>query len=143
MQWYLWVKAFHLIFVVAWFAGLFYLPRLFVYHSTTTDEAGATRFKVMEHKLMHVIMIPAMAGTIGLGILLTVLNWSALQAQVWLWVKLVIVFLLVGFHEFCRATVRRFATDSNTRDESFFRKVNELPTAALITIMILAVVKPF
>jgi protoporphyrinogen IX oxidase len=140
---YLWLKAFHLIGVVTWFAALFYLPRLFVYHVGTVDSAGRERFKVMEHKLYRVIMRPSMLVTVALGLWLLYLRWPAIAASGWLWVKLTGVLALLGYHHYCARLVRDFAADRNRHSERFYRVFNEAPALLLIAIVVLAVVKPF
>lgn len=138
----LWIKAFHLIAVICWFAALFYLPRLFVYHAQTTDKAGSERFKIMQRKLYRGIMTPSMVATIGLGIWLLYLypGWLSMG---WMQVKLVLVFLLVVYHFACRTFMRQFASDQNQYSHVFYRWFNEIPVIFLIAIVILAVVKPF
>ena len=138
-----WLRAVHLVFVVTWFAGLFYLPRLFVYHAMTDDAAGSERFKVMERKLFRGIMTPSAILTILLGTALLQTGWDAYRETGWLWTKLIIVALLVGYHMYCGALINAFADDRNTHTHTFYRWFNELPLVFLITIVALAVVKPF
>lgn len=140
---YLWLKAVHIIGVVCWFAGLFYLPRLFVYHSAAADSAGRERFKVMEGKLYRVIMRPSMVISLLFGIWMLVLGWSAFAASGWLWLKLLGVVLLLGYHHYCARLVRMLARDENPHSERFYRIFNEAPALLLILIVILVVVKPF
>lgn len=140
---YLWLKAAHIIGVVCWFAAMFYLPRLFVYHATTEDEAGNARFKIMEGKLYRVIMRPSMIITVLFGLWILVLGWDAFSHSVWLWLKLAGVVVLLGYHHYCGRLLRAFAADQNTHSERFFRMFNELPVLLLIAIIILVVVKPF
>ena len=139
----LWIKAFHVIFVVTWFAALFYLPRLFVYHATATDKPGIERFKLMERRLYRGIMTPSAALTAVFGVWLVILYWDAYADAIWLWVKIAGVFALYAYHGYCGRLVRRFANDKNTRSETFFRWFNEVPTVLLFLIAILVVVKPF
>lgn len=139
----LWIKAFHVIAVVCWFAGLFYLPRLFVYHSTTTDDAGHERFIVMARKLYRGIMWPSMLATLALGIWLLILEWSAWRGQGWIHAKLTLVALLVVYHLCCGVFRVQLAERRCRRSPLFFRIFNELPVLALIAIVILVVVKPF
>ena len=142
---YLWIKALHIIAVIAWMAGMLYLPRLFVYHADA--EPGSTQsetFKVMESRLMRVIINPAMgvAFLLGLALLLTpgVVDWSA----GWIWVKLAAAVLgLGGFHGMLSRWRKDFEADRNTRPARFFRRVNEVPTVLMIVIVIMVVVKPF
>ncbi len=139
----LWIKAFHIIFVVMWFAGLFYLPRLFVYHAMTEDQAGIERFKVMERKLYRSIMTPSAALAAVFGVWLVALAWDAYANAAWLWVKVVLALALYGYHGYCGRLVRLFADDENVRSHRFYRWLNEAPAVLLVAIAILAVVKPF
>jgi putative membrane protein len=141
---YPWVKALHIISVIAWMAGLLYLPRLFVYHAAEPpgSPAGET-FKIMERRLMGAIMNPAMGAVYVFGILLAstpgVVDWSSL----WIYAKLLLVIgLTVAHHEMGRWR-KDFARDRNKRPQRFFRIVNEVPTLLMIGIVILVVVKPF
>lgn len=140
----LWVKAFHIIFMVTWFAGLFYLPRLFVYHAMSEDTASRERFKVMERKLYYGIMAPGAILTIGFGVWLLVdYAWTAWHAAGWLHVKLALVVLLIGYHLWCGKLLRDFARDRNRHSHRWYRVFNEVPVLFLIAIVILVVVKPF
>ena len=143
MTMYLWLKAFHIIFVVTWFAGLFYMPRLFVYHTSSTDEISRERFKVMQSKLYRIIMNPSMIATLVLGIWLFVESWQAYSVQVWIWLKIFLVFGLIGYHHYCLRIIKAFAEDRVIHSEKFFRIFNELPSLVLIVAVILVVVKPF
>lgn len=140
---YLWLKALHLIAVVAWFAALFYLPRLFVYHTETTDTAGNERFKIMERKLYRGIATPAMIATIVLGIAVLSTNAAGYMSQGWMHVKLLLVVLLLGYHFACGSLMKKFANDVNTRSHIFYRWFNEFPVLILVAIVILVIVKPF
>jgi putative membrane protein len=136
----LWVKALHIIFVVAWFAGLFYLPRLFVYHAQSRDPAAIETFKVMERKLYRGIMTPTMVLALGFG------AWLWLGYGVsggWLHAKLALVALLVAYHFWMGKLRLDFARDANARSHVFYRWVNELPLVLLVAIVLLVVVKPF
>jgi putative membrane protein len=136
----LWVKAFHIIFVVAWFAGLFYLPRLFVYHAMTDDTPGKERFKVMERKLYYGIMTPGGVLSIVLGL------WLWLGYGIggsWLYAKLAAVLVLIVYHLWCAKLLADFKHDRNTRSHVWYRWFNEVPTLLLLAIVVLAVVKPF
>lgn len=142
--WYLWTKSFHLIGVVAWMAGLFYLPRLFVYHCQV--EAGSAQselFKVMERRLLRAIMNPAMIWVWTFGILLVltpgVVDWGA----GWWWGKMLGILVLTWLHHDLALARKRFAEDRNTRSERAWRIMNEVPTLALILIVIMVIVKPF
>lgn len=145
---YEWVKVVHIIAVISWMAGMLYLPRLFVYHSTA--EIGSDKsetFKMMERKLLKVIINPAMAVAWLCG--LAMAYWTVedldswLDAPVWLYVKLGLVFLLSGFHGNLSKWQREFEADQNTRSEKFYRLVNEVPTVLMILIVIVIVIKPF
>jgi putative membrane protein len=137
----LWLKALHVIAMVTWFAGLFYLPRLFVYHSEATDEAGVARFEIMERRLFTLMCIGA-AATLVFGIAM-LLAYPAYLSMGWLRVKLLLVAVLLGYHYACYRYVRAFAQRRNTQTAAWFRLFNELPSVLLIAIVILAVVKPF
>jgi len=139
---YLWVKALHIIAMVCWFAGLFYLPRLFVYHAMSSDETSLQRFCVMERKLYRGIMNPSMIATVLLGGWLLYLNPAWLQMG-WLHAKLLLVVTLIGYHHACGAQLKRFARGENARSHVFYRWFNEAPVLLLLAIVILVVVKPF
>ena len=140
---YPWIKAAHLIAMVCWFAGLFYLPRLFVYHSDATDAAGRERFAVMESRLYRIIMNPAMIATLLFGIWALVETWQAYGAAAWLWTKIALVVLLIGYHHYCLRIMRNLAGGIPVPGDRFLRLFNEIPTAVLILVTVLAVVKPF
>jgi putative membrane protein len=137
----LWLKAFHVVFVVTWFAGLFYLPRLFVYHAVATDQVSLERFVVMERRLYGIVSIGA-ALAIGFGVAMLITQPAYLTLG-WLRTKLVLVVLLIGYHHSCRVLMRVLAEGRNTRSQKWFRMFNEAPSLLLIAIVILAVVKPF
>jgi protoporphyrinogen IX oxidase len=139
---YLWLKAFHIISVVAWMAGLLYLPRLFVYHAMAKAGSGqAETFKVMELRLYRFIMTPAMIATWVFGVALAVQGgWFTAG---WFHTKLALVIALSGLHGFLGSSRRRLAAGTDTRSPKFYRIVNEIPTVLLILIVVLAVVKPF
>jgi putative membrane protein len=138
-----WIKALHIIFMVTWFAGLFYLPRLFVYHAGATDRLSIDRFKVMERKLFWGIMTPGAVLTIASGLWLW-LGWlGAGPGPRWLHAKVVWVALLAGFHVWCWRLLRDFAAERNTKSHAWFRWFNEVPTIALFAIVLLVVLKPF
>ncbi len=139
---YLWLKALHIIAIVCWFAGLFYLPRLFVYHAMAEDEPSRERFKIMERKLYRGIMGPSMIATLVFGIWMLYLN-PAWLSQGWLHAKLTLVILLIGYHHACGSLLKRFARGETRRGHVFFRWFNEVPVLFLIAIVILVVVKPF
>lgn len=140
-----WAKTFHIIFMVTWFAGLFYLPRLFVYHTqVAADEtAGHQRFCTMERRLSILMSIGA-ALTIIFGAWTMWLYGAAwIAAATWLHAKLLLVIGLIGFHGWCQVQVKRFRQQRNTHSTNFFRKINELPTVFLVLIVILVEVQPF
>lgn len=140
----LWVKAFHLIFVVTWFSAMFYLPRLFVYHAMCEDEPGNARFKIMERKLYRGIMTPSAILTLVFGLwLLSFYSLEQIASMGWLHAKLTLVVLLFAYHGMCGRMVRQFANDQNQRSHRFYRLFNELPVLVLVAVIILAVVKPF
>jgi protoporphyrinogen IX oxidase len=138
----LWIKATHLIGIITWFAGIFYLPRLFVYHAMATDPVGIERFKIMERKLYRGIMWPSAILAVGSGVWLLALAWGTFSASAWLHIKLVLVAVLLGYHLYCGRLVGVFARDDNQRSHRFYRVFNEAPVLLLIAIVILAVVKP-
>jgi len=135
----LWVKAFHIIFMVTWFAGLFYLPRLFVYHASAQDETGLRRFEVMERRLFFIMSIGAI-GTVGFGLWL-MFGWFW-PAPPWLHVKLGLVVLLLIYHMYCYVLMRKFRLRLNRHGEHFYRWFNEFPSLLLVAIVVLVVVKP-
>ena len=140
---YLWFKALHIIAMVCWFAGLFYLPRLFVYHAMSEDPASHERFCVMERKLYRGIMNPAMMATVLFGGLMLWLNPTLFQGAGWLHAKLTLVAVLIGYHHACGRILRRFAAGENQRSHVWFRWFNEVPVIFLLAIVILVVVRPF
>jgi putative membrane protein len=137
----LWIKAFHIASMVTWFAGLFYLPRLFVYHAGATDGASLERFQVMERRLFAIMSIGA-AATVVFGVMMAVAAPVYLTMG-WFRVKLGLVVLLIAYHLFCYKFMRDFGHDRNTRSGKWYRGFNEVPSILLIAIVILAVVKPF
>jgi protoporphyrinogen IX oxidase len=147
----LWLKAFHIVGVVSWFAALLYLPRLFVYHAqiqspaapgaVIDDTLGNARFKIMERKLFMIMTIGAVVA-IGFGVSMLALAPDYLLMR-WLHVKLALVLVLVGYHGACLALLQQFAADRNSHSERWFRLFNELPALLLVAIVILVVVKPF
>ncbi len=137
----LWIKAWHVIFMVTWFAGLFYLPRLFVYHAVATDPTGIERFRIMERRLFILMTIGALL-TAFFGMWLVVINPALLDAG-WMRAKLVLVVLLIAFHAWLWRLMRDLAAGRNVRSERWYRLLNEVPSFALIGIVLLAVAKPF
>lgn len=138
----LWVKAFHIIFMVTWFAGLFYLPRLFVYHAMTTDQISLDRFKIMERKLYYGIMTPGAIFTILFGGWLLSNNFHGYMQMPWMHLKLTLVLLLVIYHLYLAKLLKAFKIDRNTHSHVFYRILNEIPVFLLAAIVILVVVKP-
>lgn len=139
---YLWIKAFHIVFIVTWFAALFYLPRLFVYHAMSEDRISVDRFKIMERKLYRGIMTPSAVLAVGFGLLLLWLNPGLLK-QGWLHVKLALVVALIVYHVWCGRLLKALRDDRNQRSHVWFRWFNEAPVLALVAIVVLVVVKPF
>lgn len=138
-----WIKAFHIIAMVAWFAGLFYLPRLFVYHAQAHDITSLERFKIMEHRLYYFIMLPAALLTVLLGVWLITYSTAYYLHAAWMQAKLVCVLLLSMFHLYCGKICRDFKQDKNKHSSLFYRFMNEFPTVMLISIILLAEIKPF
>ena len=142
--WYPWLKALHIIAVIAWMAGMLYLPRLFVYHCRAkSGSASSEMLKVMERRLLRAIINPAMGAAFVFGILLAatpgVVDWGA----AWIWLKLALVLAMTAVHGVLARWRRHFAADANRHSERVYRAVNEVPAALLIAIVILVVVKPF
>jgi protoporphyrinogen IX oxidase len=139
---YLWIKAFHVIAVIAWMAGMLYLPRLFVYHcDAPKGSIQSDTFKIMERRLLKAIINPAMIVTWVLGLILV---WQGgWYASGWLHAKVLLVLILSGVHGFLSRMVKDFAADRNTRPAKFYRLMNEIPTVLMIGIVILVIVKPF
>jgi protoporphyrinogen IX oxidase len=136
----LWLKALHVIAVVTWFAGLFYLPRLYVYHADATDAISTQRFEIMERRLFAIMTIGAAAAVFfGLAMLIASPGYLAMG---WLKLKLLFVALLIAYHVYCYKLLRDFANQSNRRSAKWYRGFNEVPSLLLIVIVILAVVKP-
>jgi putative membrane protein len=139
----MWLKAWHLIGMVTWFAGLFYLPRLFVYHAMSDDRISIERFKVMERKLFYGITTPGGLFTVIIGLwMLYDYAWSAFGSHLWLQIKLVLLVLLIAHHLYCGKLLLDFKNDRNQRSHVWFRWFNELPVLLLIAIVLLAVLKP-
>jgi putative membrane protein len=136
----LWLKAFHVVFMVTWFAGLFYLPRLFVYHALANDVEGIARFKIMERKLYYGIMTPGAVLTIVSGLTLW-LGYGITGG--WLHAKLALVAVLIVYHLWCGKLVLAFRDDRNAHSHVWYRWFNEVPVLLLIAIVVLVIVKPF
>ena len=139
---YQWVLAFHILAVICWFAALFYLPRLFVYHAMSEDEISIERFKVMQRKLYRGIANPSMIATIIFGLWLVTLVPAYLN-EIWFQLKAGLVLLLIGYHHMCLSHMKRLAEDRNDKTHVYFRVFNEVPVLILVGIVILVVVKPF
>lgn len=138
----LWVKAFHIIFMVTWFAALFYLPRLFVYHADAGDETSNARFKIMERKLYYGIATPGAVITIALGLwLIHMLGWGLLNV-LWLQIKLALVAILVAYHLYCGKILKDFKHDRNRHSHVWYRWFNEFPVLILIAVVLLVELQP-
>jgi len=139
----LWIKSFHVVAMVTWFAGLFYLPRLFVYHSLAEDSISRERFKIMERKLYFGIMTPGAIFTLLLGLWMLIPNWEAYKSMGWMHAKLGLVAILLGYHVLCGKYLFQFKQDRNRHGHVFYRWFNEIPVLLLMGIVILVMVKPF
>lgn len=141
-EYYLWIKAAHVIAAISWMVGFLYLPRLFVYHAAAIPgSAQAQTFKVMERRLLKQIMTPAMIATWLFGLLMVFSG--AVNLEGWFWVKLVLVIALSGFHGACESWRKAFLVDGNTRPQRFYRIVNEVPAVLMVGVVIMVIVKPF
>jgi len=138
-----WLLAFHVIFMVTWFAGLFYLPRLYVYHALASDAVSRERFKVMERKLYWGITTPGAVVTVVLGLWMLVAGWDVYRAMGWMHVKLALALLLILYHVYCGKLLTDFKHDRNRRSHVFYRWFNEFPVVILVAVIILVIVKPF
>jgi putative membrane protein len=145
LEWYFWVKALHIMSVISWMAGMFYLPRVFVYHAERAKVGSemSETFKVMEYKLMRVIINPAMIATWTFGLIMVftpgVIDWT----EIWPWIKALMVTLMSAYHGWLSARRKEFARDENTRNGRSYRLANEVPTVLMIIIVIMVIVKPF
>ncbi len=138
---YPWIKAFHIVFIASWFAGLFYLPRIYVNLAMETEPAANARLLLMANKLyrfMTILMIPALA----LGLLLW-LGYGVGQGSVWMHAKLLLVLLLIGYHHMCKSLLKKFQRGENVRSHVWYRWFNEMPVLGMFAVVILVVVKPF
>lgn len=141
---YLWIKSLHLMALISWMAGIFYLPRLYVYHADAEKGSELSEtLKIMERKLLKIIMNPAMIATWIFGLLLIKANPGVMTGQGWMHAKLVLVLCMSGFHGYLAYTRKIFLRDENKKSHKFFRKINEVPTLLMIVIVALAIVKPF
>ncbi len=139
----LWIKALHLVFMVTWFAGLFYLPRLFVYHAMSDDQISNDRFKIMERKLFFGIMTPGAVLTLIFGFWTVLLyGWENYSGSLWLTIKLFLVLLLLFYHVYCGKLLLDFKYDRNRHTDVWYRWFNEIPVFFLVAIIFLAVVRP-
>ena len=138
----LWIKAFHIIAIVCWFAALFYLPRLFVYHAMSEDQVSRERFEIMERKLLRGIATPSMIASLVFGFWLYYYV-PAYFTMGWMHAKLTLVFLTMGYHHMCARYMKQLANGTSTHSHRFFRIFNEVPVVFLVGIVILVVVKPF
>lgn len=138
----LWVKALHIIFMVTWFSGLFYLPRLYVYHSMASDTISLERFKIMERKLYFGITTPGAILTLFFGIWLISFNFHGYMQQIWLHIKLGLILLLIIYHLYLGKLLFAFKHNRNKHGHVFYRILNEIPVIFLAVIVILAIVKP-
>ncbi len=139
-EWYEWIKAVHVMAIISWMAGLFYLPRLFVYHAEATEQMLKETFKVMERRLYRAIMWPAMIVAWAAGLLLiAIIGFDG----GWLHVKLMLVVLLTLYHFLLGRHLARFARDGEGRSSRYFRIINEVPTVLMIVIVVMVIVKPF
>ena len=138
------IKSLHIIFMVTWFAGLFYLPRLFVYHASAEDTISIERFRIMERKLLWGITTPGGVLTVVFGIwLVSFFPHTALAGMAWLKWKMVLVLVLIAYHVWCALLWRRFKQDRNTHSHAWYRWFNEAPVVLLVAIVLLVVMKPF
>ena len=138
-----WTISLHIIFMVMWFAGLFYLPRLFVYHAACDDAPGNERFKVMERKL-YIITNIGFYGTLIFGLILVVsYAWAAYSTTGWFWIKAAMVVVLIFYHFYCGHLVKVFREDKNSRSHKFYRLINEIPVLPLVVVVYCVIAKPF
>ncbi len=137
----LWIKALHIVFMVTWFAGLFYLPRLFVYHADCEDDIGHQRFLVMERKLYAIMTLGgALAAVFGFWLLF---QWHWPLTESWLQIKLALVAVLIAYHVYCGQLVKQFRAGENRHSGVFYRWFNEFPALVLVAVVLLAVVRPW
>lgn len=141
-EYFLWFKAWHVISLVCWFAAIFYLPRLFVYHAMSADKISQDRFALMERKLYRGIMTPAMIATWIFGLCMLLPNWDSYKTQVWLHIKLACVIALTVYHIACGRFRLKLIDNPNYKTHVFWRWFNEVPVFILVTVVILVIVKP-
>lgn len=137
------IKALHIIAMVCWFAGIFYLPRLFVYHAMSDDKTSQDRFAVMERKLYRGIMNPSMMATWVLGLSMVVMNWQVYKSQGWLHAKITLIILLTVYHVLCGRFRLKLVDNPQYKSHVYWRWFNEVPVLILITVVLLVVLKPF
>ncbi|WP_435979211.1 protoporphyrinogen oxidase HemJ [Psychrobacter sp. DM4] len=142
-EYFNWIKAAHIISMVCWFAAIFYLPRLFVYHAMSEDKISQDRFVIMERKLYRGIMTPAMIATWIFGVWMVVLGWEVYKTQGWLHIKIALVVLLTIYHAACGFYRKKLVDTPQYKTHKFWRWFNEVPVFGLVIIVILVVVKPF
>ncbi|HXN06204.1 MAG TPA: CopD family protein [Nitrospiria bacterium] len=140
---YSWIKVLHLTALISWFAGLFYLPRLFVYYAETSESVVRQTLLVMQKKLYKIIMVPAALVTLFSGGTLLVMQWNVHGGRAWVYIKILLVVFLYGYQYFLRKIVRGFELGRSPRSGRYYRILNEIPTVVLILILILVVIKPF
>ncbi len=139
-----WLRALHIISVISWMAGMLYLPRLFVYHVDAKPHSEMSEtFKVMERRLLRIILNPAMIASWVFGGLMLYANWDVYKSEHWMHAKLLLIVLMTGVHHVYIKHVKRFATDRNEKSAKYFRVLNEIPTVFMIIIVILVIVEPF
>lgn len=139
---YLWLKALHVVFMVTWFAGLFYLPRLYIYHAMDENKSSFELFKVMEKRLFGIMTIGALL-TVLFGTAVLVMNWSYFMSTIWFPVKFLFVLALFGYHYWCYRIMLEFREERNKRSHVWYRWFNEAPAVALIVIVVMVIVRPF
>ncbi|WP_230658107.1 protoporphyrinogen oxidase HemJ [Psychrobacter sp. I-STPA10] len=142
-EYFNWIKAAHIISMVCWFAAIFYLPRLFVYHAMSEDNISQQRFSIMERKLYRGIMTPAMIATWLFGLWMVILGWEVYKTQMWLHIKLTLVVILTAYHFACGYYRQQLMSNPQYKSHVFWRWFNEIPVFILIAVVILVVVKPF
>ena len=144
LDYYFWIKAFHVIAVISWMAGMLYLPRLFVYHADAEKGSELSEtLKIMERKLLRFIMNPAMIVTWVLGLSMLFANMGLMSSGGWMHLKLTAVALLSAFHGYLAKQRKVFLRDENKKTSKFYRKINEIPTVLMILIVVMVIVKPF
>lgn len=143
MDYFNWIKAAHVISMVCWFAAIFYLPRLFVYHAMSEDQISHDRFAIMERKLYRGIMTPSMIATWVFGLWMLYLGWDVYKTQGWLHAKLALVVLLSAYHGACGSYRKQLINNPHYKSHVFWRWFNEVPVLVLIAVVILVIVKPF